>query len=238
MDMKHILCLLFAILVTNAFAVDRFWDMRYNFGPESRPSPKMGIGLGIRSPFNSDVLFPINFTTQLNKKFDVGAKLDINTYGQLEEIKTALDLGVRYRYRPSSYIAFDGYLDLSETSQSALAFTIGTQQFIARCFANYYELRAGFLEGAAGKKGDQSGYVKFSGSMIPTIVFGQVLRMFLEVTSSASIGNLKDDFMVDIIPKMELTFGGTHVRIDFDVGVMQEKNNDRKTIALYVMTAL
>lgn len=236
--MKHILCLLFAILVTNAFAVDRFWDMRYNFGPESRPSPKMGIGIGIRSPFNSDVLFPINFTTRLNKQFDVGAKLDINTYGQLDEIKTALDLGVRYRYRPSSYIAFDGYLDLSETSQSALAFTIGTQQFIAKCFANYYELRAGVLEGAAGKKGNQSGYVKFSGSMIPTIVFGQVLRMFLEVTSSASIGLLKDDFMIDIIPKIELTFGGTHVRIDFDVGVMQEKNNDRKTIALYVMTAL
>ena len=231
MDMKHILCLLFAILVTNAFAVDHFWDMRYNFGPESRPSPKIGVGVGIRSPFNSDVLFPINFTTRLNKEFDVGAKLDINTYGQLEEINTALDIGVRYRYKPSS---FDGYLDLSETSQSALAFTIGTQQFIAKCFANYYELRAGFLDGATGK----DGYVKFSASMIPTIVFGQVLRMFLEVTSSASVGNLKDDFMVDIIPKIELTFGGTHVRIDFDVGVMQEKNNDRKTIALYVMTAL
>ncbi|WP_406538216.1 hypothetical protein [Fibrobacter sp.] len=232
--MKRILCLLIAILATSSFALDHFWDMRYNFGPESRPSPKMGIGLGIRSPFNSDVLFPINFTTRLNKNFDVGAKLDINTYNKLEETRTALDLGVRYRYKPSSYIAFDGYLDLSETSQSALAFTIGTQQFIAKCFANYYELRAGFLDGATGK----DGYAKFSASMIPTIVFGQVLRMFLEVTSSASIGNLKDDFMVDIIPKMELTFGGTHVRIDFDVGVMQEKNNDRKTIALYVMTAL
>lgn len=238
MDMKHILCLLFAVLVTNAFALDHLWDMRYTFGPESRPSPKIGVGLGIRSPFNSDVLFPINFTTRLNKQFDVGAKLDINTYNKLDEIKTALDLGVRYRYKPSSYIAFDGYLDLSETSQSALAFTIGTQQFIAKCFANYYELRAGFLEGAVGKKGDQSGYVKFSGSMIPTIVFGQVLRMFLEVTTSASIGLLKDDFMIDIIPKLELTLGGTHIRIDFDVGVMQEKNNDRKTIALYVMTAL
>ena len=169
---------------------------------------------------------------------DLAVLLDINTYNKLDEIKTALDLGVRYRYRPSSYIAFDGYLDLSETSQSALAFTIGTQQFIAKCFANYYELRAGFLEGAAGKKGDQSGYVKFSGSMIPTLVFGQVFRLFLEVTSSASIGLLKDDFMVDIIPKIELTFGGTHIRIDFDVGVMQEKNNDVKTIALYVMTAL
>ena len=232
--MKRILCLLIAILATSSFALDHFWDMRYNFGPESRPSPKIGAGIGIRSPFNSDVLFPINFTTRLNKNFDVGAKLDINTYNKLEETRTALDLGVRYRYKPSSYIAFDGYLDLSETSQSALAFTIGTQQFIAKCFANYYELRAGFLDGATGK----DGYAKFSASMIPTIVFGQVLRMFLEVTSSASIGNLKDDFMVDIIPKMELTFGGTHVRIDFDVGVMQEKNNDRKTIALYVMTAL
>ena len=238
MNMKHILCLLFAILVTNAFALDHMWDMRYTFGPESRPSPKIGIGIGIRTPFNSDVLFPLNFTTRLNKQFDVGAKLDINTYGQFDEIKTALDLGVRYRYKPSSFIAFDGYLDLSETSQSALVFTIGTQQFIAKCFANYYELRAGVLEGAAGKIGDQSGYVKFSGSMIPTLVFGQVFRLFLEVTSSASIGLLKDDFMIDIIPKFEFTFGGTHVRIDFDVGVMQEKNNDRRTIALYVMTSL
>ena len=236
--MKRILCLLIAILATSSFALDHFWDMRYNFGPESRPSPKIGGGIGIRSPFNSNVLFPINFTTRLNKEFDVGAKLDINTYNKLDEIHTALDLGVRYRYRPSSFIAFDGYLNLSETSQSALAFTIGTQQFIAKCFANYYELRAGFLEGAVGKKGDQSGYVKFSSSMIPTLVFGQVLRMFLEVTASGSIGLLKDDFMVDIIPKIELTFGGTHVRIDFDVGVMQEKNNDVKTIGLYVMTAL
>ena len=108
---------------------------------------------------------------------------------------------------------------------------------IAKCFANYYELRAGFLDGATKYNGEE-GYVKFSGAMIPTLVFGQMFRIFLEINSSASIGNLRQDFMVDIIPKFELTFGGTHVRIDFDVGVMQEKNNDRKTIALYVMTAL
>ena len=232
--MKHILCLIFAILVTNSFALDHFWDMRYTFGPESRPSPKIGAGIGIRSPFNSNVLFPLNFTTRLNKEFDVGAKLDFNTYDKLNEFHTAIDLGTRYRFKSSSYIAFDGYLDLSDINASAIAFTLGTQQFIAKCFANYYELRAGFLDGATGK----DGYAKFSASMIPTIVFGQVLRMFLEVTASASIGNLRDDFMVDIIPKIELTFGGTHVRIDFDVGVMQEKNNDVKTIALYVMTSL
>jgi hypothetical protein len=237
MNMKHILCLLFAFLATNAFALDHMWDMRYTFGPESRPSPKIGLGIGIRSPFNSNVLFPINFTTRLNKQFDVGAKLDINTYNQLNETRTALDLGVRYRYKPSSFIAFDGYLDLSDVGASAIVFTVGTQQFIAKCFANYYELRAGFLDGATKYRGED-GYVKFSGAMIPTLVFGQMFRIFLEVNSSASIGNLRDDFMVDIIPKIELTFGGTHIRIDFDVGVMQEKNNDIKTIALYVMTSL
>ena len=234
MDMKRILCLLIAILATSSFALDHFWDMRYTFGPESRPSPKIGVGLGIRSAFNSDVLFPLNFTTRLNKQFDVGAKLDINTYNKLDQIHSAIDLGTRYRFKPSSFLAFDGYLDLSDINASAIAFTLGTQQFIAKCFANYYELRAGFLDGATGK----DGYVKFSGAMIPTLVFGQVFRMFLEVNTSFSIGNLRDDFMIDIIPKMELTFGGTHVRIDFDVGVMQEKNNDVKTIALYVMTAL
>lgn len=235
--MKRILCLLFAILATNAFALDHMWDMRYTFGPESRPSPKIGIGTGIRTPFNSNVLFPLNFTTRLNKQFDVGAKLDINTYDRLNETKTALDLGVRYRYKPSSFIALDGYLDLSEVGQSAIVFTIGTQLFIAKCFANYYELRAGFLDGATEYHG-KNGYVKFSGAMIPTLVFGKMFRIFLEINSSASVGNLREDFMVDIIPKIELTFGGTHVRIDFDVGVMQEKNNDVKTIALYVMTAL
>ena len=60
----------------------------------------------------------------------------------------------------------------------------------------------------------------------------------IEITSSGSVGHLKEDFMVDIIPKMELTFGGTRVRLEFDIGVMQEENNDQKSIALYVQTAI
>jgi hypothetical protein len=44
--------------------------------------------------------------------------------------------------------------------------------------------------------------------------------------------------MVDIIPKMEIALGATRVRLEVDIGVMQEDNNDQKSIALYVMTAL
>jgi hypothetical protein len=55
---------------------------------------------------------------------------------------------------------------------------------------------------------------------------------------SGSIGNLTDDFMIDIIPKLELSLGPARVRLDFDIGIMQKKNNDVQTIALYVISAL
>ena len=60
----------------------------------------------------------------------------------------------------------------------------------------------------------------------------------VEVNTSGSAGHLLDDFMIDILPKFEFAFGGTRVRLDFDIGVMQEKNDDRYGIGLYVMTAL
>ena len=63
--MKRIISLLFALLVSNTFAIDKIWDMRYTFGPDSRVSPKFGFGVGLRSEFNSNILFPINFSSRL-----------------------------------------------------------------------------------------------------------------------------------------------------------------------------
>jgi hypothetical protein len=80
--------------------------------------------------------------------------------------------------------------------------------------------------------------VKFGLGTIPTLHFGKSFLCMIEITSSGSVGHLKDDFMVDIIPKMEIAFGATRVRVEFDVGVMQDDNNNQKSIALYVMTAL
>ena len=74
--------------------------------------------------------------------------------------------------------------------------------------------------------------------MTPTLYFGKTFRIMTEIIASGSIGYLKDDFMVDIIPKLELALGSARVRLDFDIGVMQDNNNDQKTIGLYVMTAL
>lgn len=232
--MRKVLIALLAVLAANAFALDHIWDMRYTLGPENRPSPKLGVGLGIRSDFNSDVLFPVNITSNLTKNFDVGAKVDVQTYNQFDTAGVSIDIGGRLRFKSAGFLEIDGYFGINRNSGSALIFTYGFNQFVAKNFMTSYEARVGFLDGVTG----EDGYAKFQLGMTPTLIFGRLLQFLVEVNASSSAGNFTDDFMVDIIPKLELTLGGTRIRLDFDIGVMQEKNNDRKGIALYVMTSL
>ena len=92
----------------------------------------------------------------------------------------------------------------------------------------------GALQGVTG----ENGYVKLAAGMTPTLYFTNYFRTYIEINMSGSVGNLTEDFMDDIIPKFELTFNTFRIRLDFDIGIMQEKNNDVQTIALYVMAAL
>ena len=201
--MKRFIALLLAALSINAFALDRIWDMHYTFGPDSRPAPKFGAGVGLRSDFGSNVLFPINILGSVSKDFDIGTKMDIYTYDKLDHSQISMDVGGRYRFSQGKFIEIDGYFGLNRNIGSAIVVTYAFEQFIAKNFSNFYELRSGFLDGVTGKD-----------------------------------GYLKDDFMIDIIPKLELALGSTRIRLDFDIGVMQDDNNDQKTIGLYVMTAL
>lgn len=232
--MKKRLFALFAILAINVYALDPIWDMRYTLGPESRPSPKIGVGLGLRTDYNTNILFPVNLTSSLTKKLEIGAKVDVQTYNKMEHTQASLDFGGRFRFSQASFFETDAYFGLNRNNGSAIVLTLGSDQFIAKNFLTYYELRAGFLDGVTG----EDGYVKIQTGLTPTLIFGQNFRCMVEVVASGSAGHLRNDFMIDILPKFELAFGGTRIRLDFDIGVMQESNNDRKGIALYVMTSL
>jgi hypothetical protein len=128
----------------------------------------------------------------------------------------------------------DGYFGLNRNNGSAMVLTYGKEVYIASNFSNSYEARAGFFDGVTG----EDGYVKFALGTIPTLHFGKSFLCMIEITSSGSAGHFRDDFMVDIIPKLELALGSTRVRLEFDIGVLQDDNNDQKSIGLYVQTAL
>ncbi|SHK44755.1 hypothetical protein SAMN05720470_101412 [Fibrobacter sp. UWOV1] len=235
MKISHfIIFVLIGLCIQNAFALDRIWNMRYTLGPDARPSPKFAAGLGLRSDFGSNVLFPVNILGALNKEWELGAKVDMYTYNQMDNMEASIDIGGRYRMGAGRFVELDGYFGLNRNNGSAMVLTYGKEVYIASSFSNTYEARAGFFDGVTG----DDGYVKFAFGTIPTLHFGRSFLCMIEITSSGSVGHFRDDFMVDIIPKMELAFGSTRVRLEFDIGILQDDNNDQKSIGLYVQTAL
>lgn len=231
---RKLILALVALLSVNALALDRIWDMRYTYGPDFRPAPKFAAGVGLRSDFGDNVVIPVNLMGELAKEWDLGVKVDVFAYNEMENVVASVDFGGRYRFKPGSFIELDGYFGLNRNDKNAVILTYGTEHYIAKSFSNAYELRSGFLEGATGK----DGIAKLALSMTPALHFGRSVICMVEIASSGSIGNLKDDFMMDIIPKLEVAVGGARVRVDFDVGILQEKNNNQKGVGLYVLMGL
>ena len=232
--MKRILALFIALLCANAFAVDHIWDIRYTLGPDTRPSPRWAVGIGAVSNYGTDILFPVNVTSALSKEWNVGGKVNVQSVKKFDQVIVTLDIGGRYLINDNNFIELDGNFGLNRNNSTAIVLTYGNEQFISKNFANFYEFRAGVLHGVAG----DNGYVKLAASITPTLYFTSFFRTFVEINMSGSVGNLTDDFMVAIIPKLELSLSTFRIRLDFDIGVMQEKNNDVQTIALYVIKAL
>ena len=191
-------------------------------------------GVGAVSNYGSDILFPANITMALAREWNIGGKVNVQSIDKFDQVIVSLDVGGRYLINANNFVELDGNFGLNRNNSTAVVLTYGNEQFISKNFANFYELRAGALQGVTG----EDGYVKFAAGMTPTLYFTTFFRTYIEINMSGSIGNLTDDFMIDIIPKLELSLGPARVRLDFDIGIMQKKNNDVQTIALYVISAL
>ena len=231
--MKRLVYIVCALLLGNAFAVDHIWDMRYTFGPESKPSPKFSIGIGGVSNYGKSVFIPANMTASISKEWNIGGKVDVQGVNSFDEVKVSMDIGGRYIINENSFVELDGYFGLNRNNSTAAVLSYGYEQFISKNFANFHEVRIGILDGVAG----EDGIAKLSFSTTPTLYFNDFFRTFIEICMSGSVGNVKDDFMIDIIPKFEFQFRRTTLSIDFDIGIMQEKNNDGGFIAIFLSSA-
>ena len=232
--MNRLVALFIVALCVNAFAVDRMWDIRYTFGPDTRPSPRWALGVGVSNNYGSDILIPVNLTTALSREWNVGGKVNIQSQDMFDQVIVSLDIGGRYLINENNFLELDGNFGLNRNNSTAVVLTYGNEQFISKNFANFYEIRVGALQGVTG----EDGYVKLAAGMTPTLYFTSYFRTYIEINMSGSIGNITDDFMIDLIPKLEVSISSFRLRLDFDIGVMQEKNNDVQTIAFYAIAAL
>ncbi len=228
------LLFLIAFLSLYSHALDRMWDARFTLGPEIRTYDKMGFGIGLRTGFHSDVNFPVNFQARLNNEIEIGGKLFLESPNSLEHIIGNFDLGAKYNLSYNSYIGIDTYFALNRNYGGGLIFTYSQQTHVARRFSNLYEIRVGFLDGITGS----DGYMKLQVGFMPTLHIGKTFFAMVEMNSSGSIGNIQDDFMIDLMPKLELRIANVRLRLEVDIGILLEKNNSQKQIALYTLIAL
>ena len=221
--------ILFSIILTfNVFALDRIWDTRYTNGPEIRGQSKMVLGAGLRTGKDTDFFVPVHFQGSVNEDAEFGAKLFYYSDN------THLNIGAKAYLSPNSYIGLDVPFMIDKNFKGGLIVTYSKENHIAKIFSNLYELRAGFFEGVTGP----DAYVKFETGFMPTLNFGGVFLAMAEPTSSFTAGHFQEDFMVDILPKLEVNISGTRLRLEFDFGILQESNNNQRSIGFYALIPL
>ena len=117
------------------------WDIRYTFGPDTRPSPRWGIGVGAVNNYGSDILFPANITMALSREWNIGGKVNIQSIDKFDQVIVSLDVGGRYLINANNFVELDGNFGLNRNNSTAVVLTYGNEQFISKNFANFYELR-------------------------------------------------------------------------------------------------
>lgn len=233
--MKRLVLLLLAIAVNSALALDRMYDVRYTFGPEILVPENFSAGGGFFTQFEEDLTVPFNLQVGVNEFWEVGAKLSMATYDKLETVQGFLDLGAKYRFTSYSAFQADAMLGLNNEDGGALVLTYTRAHRYTKNVSILFEGRSGFFDAVTGA----DGYVKLAGGVYPQFQVGDAIRFSIGAVGSGSVGNLQDDFMVDLLPRLEIGLRqGLMLQAETAIGILQDDNNDRTRFGMHIVTGL
>lgn len=226
---RAILCLIFG-LAASASALDRIWDARYTFGPEFLAKDRISVGGGFYTNFEEDGYLPLNVQLAINDYIEIGGKLLFDTEDDLESVQAYVDLGAKYRLFEYSTIGIDYLVGVGNHRGSGLVFSYMKLQPLSRIFSTLYEARLGFLHRIV----SDGGLSEFAFGITPRFKFTEAIVTMIGVETSGSLGNIVDDFMVDIVPRVQIgILPYFHVTGEIAIGILQEKNNDRVRLGGY-----
>ena len=219
--------LLFAV---SASALDRIWDTRYTFGPEFMTQDRISLGAGFYTNYQEDGYLPLNAQLAINDYIEIGGKLLFDTEDDFESVQTYLDVGAKYRIFEYSTIEMDFLIGIGNSRGPGLAFSYAKLQPLSRIFSTLYEVRLGFFDRIV----SDDGIAEFAFGATPQFKFTEAVLAMMGIETSGSLGNMKDDFMVDIVPRIQLgILPNMHIMLEMAIGILHEKNNDRIRLGAY-----
>ncbi len=222
--------LLTVFLAVSASALDRIWDARYTFGPEFLVRDRTSIGAGFYTNYEEDGYLPINAQLAINDFWELGAKLLFDSEDNLKSVQSYVDMGAKYRVFEYSTIGADFLIGVGNKRGAGLVFTYTSLHPMSRIFSTLYEARLGFFDRIV----SDDGLAEFALGVTPRFKFTQALIAMIGIESSGSFGDILDDFMVDIVPRVQIgILPYFQIMGELSIGILQEKNNDRMRLGIY-----
>ena len=220
--------LLFLILFASfAYSYDVLQDVRYTLGSEYQSIYKLQFGVGLHTSFDSEATVPIQLQGRLSKYFEIGSKIILEKQNEWEG---NMDIGAKFFFSSGSYIALDGYFGINRDNGGAGIISYGNRNHTAKNFYVDYEARIGLGDAIV----YPDGLFKVSVGVKPTLRFGEPVIASIEINTSGSVGELDEDYKMDLIPKLELILGNVSIALEYNIGILLDSNNSRNIIGLYV----
>lgn len=222
--------LLLALCATSSLALDRIWDARYTFGPEFLTRDRFSAGGGFYTNYEEDGYLPLNVQVAINDFWEIGGKVLFDTEDDLESVQAYVDFGAKYRIFEYSTIGADFLVGVGNHRGAGLVLSYAKLQPLSRIFSTLYEARIGFLDRVV----SDGGLATIAFGATPEFKFTEALLAMIGIETSGSLGNIADDFMVDIVPRVQIgILPYFHVTAEIAIGILQEKNNDRIRTGIY-----
>lgn len=229
--MRKLFLFIFFIATTSAFSYDIIQDVRYTMGSEYQSIYKMQFGVGLHTAFDSEATIPIQLQGRLSKYFEIGSKVILE---KQNEWFGNMDIGAKFFFSSGSYIALDGYFGINRDNGAAGVLSYGSRSNTAKNFYVDYEFRAALGDAVV----YPDGLFKLSAGIKPTLQFGESVLATIEIITSGSVAELKEDYKMDIIPKLEVLLGNIGIALEYNIGILLDSNNNDNIIGLYVRYGL
>lgn len=229
--MRKLFLFIFFLATTSAFSYDIIQDVRYTMGSEYQSIYKMQFGVGLHTAFDSEATIPIQLQGRLSKYFEIGSKVILE---KQNEWFGNMDIGAKFFFSSGSYIALDGYFGINRDNGAAGVLSYGSRSNTAKNFYVDYEFRAAIGDAVV----YPDGLFKLSAGIKPTLQFGESVLATIEIITSGSVAELKEDYKMDIIPKLEVLLGNIGIALEYNIGILLDSNNNDNIIGLYVRYGL
>jgi hypothetical protein len=229
------------IIVQTTYALDPMYDYRYTLAPEIVVPDAFHVGFGGYTYFNEDFRGIVNAQLGLNDYIEVGMKASGGTKDDWLITRTkeryrywvVVDIGAKYALSQNLSLQADVPIALNDSARWGGVISLSQWSGYTKNISFLLEGRVG-LGGVAG----YDRYVKPAVAFFPYFQVGDAIRFTVGTISSFSVGNydyFKDDFMVDILPRIEVGLVWFRLIGEVSIGILPYDNDKNKRFAFFIV---